>query len=63
MKSQAIGLMIVLLSLFITLKLGGKIDWPWIWVLSPIWLPQMILIGLIVSIAVASLFLPNESKK
>lgn len=55
--------MIVLLSLFITLKLGGKIDWPWIWVLSPIWLPQMILIGLIVSIAVASLFLPNESKK
>jgi len=55
--------MIVVLSLFITLKLGDKITWPWIWVLSPLWLPQIILIGLIISIAVASLFLPNESKK
>jgi len=63
MKSQAIGVMIVVLSLFITLKLGDKITWPWIWVLSPLWLPQIILIGLIISIAVASLFLPNESKK
>lgn len=24
---------------FITLKLCGVIDWPWLWVLSPIWIP------------------------
>lgn len=23
--------------LFIGLKLGGVISWPWVWVLSPIW--------------------------
>ena len=24
--------------LFIALKLTGQITWPWIWVLSPIWI-------------------------
>lgn len=24
---------------FITLKLAGVIQWPWLWVLSPIWMP------------------------
>lgn len=25
--------------LFIGLKLGHVIDWPWLWVLSPFWIP------------------------
>lgn len=25
--------------IFVTLKLVGVITWPWIWVLSPFWLP------------------------
>lgn len=25
--------------LFIGLKLGGVIDWSWLWVLSPFWIP------------------------
>lgn len=25
--------------LFIGLKLTGHITWPWLWVLSPIWIP------------------------
>lgn len=25
--------------IFITLKLLGLIDWSWVWVLSPIWIP------------------------
>lgn len=28
---------------FIVLKLTGLIHWSWLWVLSPIWLPVMIL--------------------
>lgn len=32
--------------IFITLKLCGVIDWWWIWVLAPTWIPM--LIGLII---------------
>lgn len=33
--------------LFVGLKLTGYIDWPWIWVLSPFWIPVVILIGIL----------------
>lgn len=29
----------LLLILFIGLKLAGVINWPWIWVLAPMWIP------------------------
>lgn len=29
----------LLLVAFVVLKLCGVIDWPWIWVLSPVWIP------------------------
>jgi hypothetical protein len=29
---------------FITLKLAGIIDWPWIWVVSPAWVTFWILV-------------------
>lgn len=29
----------LLTVLFIGLKLTGHIAWPWVWVLSPIWIP------------------------
>ena len=39
------GIFIAILSIvFITLKLTGAIDWPWIWVLSPIWLTMLFII-------------------
>jgi len=31
---------------FIALKLTGDIDWPWLWVLSPLWV-AVIIVGLI----------------
>lgn len=37
--SGGIGFTGLLALIFITLKLIGKIDWPWLWVLSPIWIP------------------------
>ena len=37
-----------LLIAFIVLKLCGIIKWSWLWVLSPLWLPVMISIILIV---------------
>lgn len=33
--------------LFIGLKLTGYIDWPWLWVLSPFWIPLVVLLGIL----------------
>lgn len=38
-SSGGIGLAGALGLLFIGLKLGNVIAWPWIWVLSPFWIP------------------------
>jgi hypothetical protein len=32
--------------LFVGLKLGGVIDWDWLWVLAPLWLPIVAVIGI-----------------
>lgn len=34
--------------LFIGLKLGGAIDWPWLWVLSPLWIPLAVVVAILV---------------
>lgn len=34
--------------LFVGLKLTGFIDWPWLWVLSPFWIPLVIVLGVLV---------------
>lgn len=33
--------------LFIGLKLGGVINWSWLWVLSPLWIPLVIVLGIL----------------
>lgn len=33
-----VNFLALLAILFIGLKLGGVIAWPWIWVLSPLWI-------------------------
>jgi hypothetical protein len=38
----------ILTLIFITLKLLGKITWSWWWVLSPMWLPVAVILGLFV---------------
>jgi hypothetical protein len=34
--------------LFVGLKLGNVISWPWIWVLAPFWAPLILLLVIIV---------------
>ena len=36
----------LLTVIFITLKLCNVIDWPWIWVLSPLWIPFVIIVAI-----------------
>lgn len=45
-SSGGIGFCGLLTVLFIGLKLTGYIGWPWLWVLSPLWIPLAILVGI-----------------
>lgn len=38
--------------LFIGLKLTGYIDWPWLWVLFPTWIPLLLILLAIAAFAV-----------
>lgn len=46
-SGNGLSLTAVLLIVFLVLKLTNNINWPWYWVLSPIWLPFALVIGLI----------------
>ncbi len=58
-KSRNIGLAEALTLLFIGLKLCEVIDWPWLWVLSPIW----ITLAFVLSVAVLIFILKKIAEK
>ena len=33
---------VILFVIFLTLKLAGVIDWSWWWVTSPLWIPVLV---------------------
>jgi hypothetical protein len=37
-SSGGVGFFDLLTVIFIALKLTGNITWPWVWVLSPLWI-------------------------
>ena len=41
-SSGGIGFPGLLTVLFVGLKLTGHITWPWVWVLSPLWISALI---------------------
>lgn len=43
--SGGIGFGSAILLMFIILKLVGVIDWSWWWILSPIWIPIVLLLA------------------
>jgi hypothetical protein len=45
--SSGIGFGGLLAIVFITLKLCNVITWSWLWVLSPLWIPLAIVLGII----------------
>lgn len=48
MKNVNISLPVPLALIFITLKLTGVINWSWLWVLSPLWIPVTILLSVLI---------------
>lgn len=49
-SSGGVGFAGLLAIVFITLKLLGKIDWSWWWVLSPLW--GSVLLGVVILVVV-----------
>lgn len=45
-SSAGIGFCGMLTIVFIALKLMGHIAWSWLWILSPLWLPWAIVLGI-----------------
>lgn len=53
---QGIGFFGLLTILFIGLKLTSVIDWCWMWVVSPLWLPITVVVGIGLFISIIVLF-------
>lgn len=45
--SSGVGFTGLLQVLLIGLKLGGVIEWPWLWVLAPLWVSVGVTLALI----------------
>lgn len=41
------GIGTILAIVFMVLKLTGHIDWPWVWIFAPIWIPLAIAVGIL----------------
>lgn len=50
--SSGIGLPGVLFVVFLVLKLTGNIDWSWWWVTSPIWIPVLTAVAILITLIV-----------
>jgi hypothetical protein len=50
--SGGVSFLGLLCLLFIGLRLGGVIDWLWVWVLAPIWIPMILALVLILIMGV-----------
>ena len=53
-KEGGVGFLGLLQLVFIVLKLVGVIEWSWLWVLTPIWLPTLIVIIMVVIVIIKS---------
>lgn len=54
--SGGIGFTGLLTIVFIVLKLLGKIDWSWGWVLSPLWISAILVVAIIVIVLLVGMW-------
>lgn len=59
-KYQGNSITTPLLIVFVVLKLVGVINWSWWWVLSPIWIPVVLVV---VFISLAMIFSDDDYNK
>ena len=53
-SSSGIGFPGLLTVLFIGLKLTGNITWPWVWVLSPLWISFVLFLVIAAIVVIAA---------
>jgi len=58
-SSSGIGFPGLLTVLFIGLKLTGHITWPWVWVLSPLWI-SFLLFAVVAAIVIILAFISGK---
>jgi hypothetical protein len=46
-SSSGISTTMVLFLIFLTLKLTDNIDWSWWWVTSPLWIPILLVVAIL----------------
>ena len=61
--NSGIGFAGLLTIVFIVLKLMGIINWSWLWVLSPIWIPWALVIVVAVILAIIAAFKQKERSR
>lgn len=61
-SSGGIGFVGLLTIVFIVLKLIGKIDWSWWWVLSPVWITTAFVLAVIAVTLSVVIFLPKRKR-
>jgi len=59
-SSGGVGFAGLLTVLFIGLKLTGHITWPWIWVLSPLWISALLAIAIVLVALIVLFFLERK---
>lgn len=62
-QSGGIGFVGLLTILFIGLKLTGYITWSWWWVLSPIWISTLAVIGFFLILVIGFIVIELRAKK
>lgn len=50
-----IGFLQLLTLLFIALKLTNYIDWSWLWVLAPLWIPLGLFIAALIGVIIVAI--------
>ena len=55
LQTEVRGTLEILLWIFIVLKLTNLIDWSWVWVLAPLWIPACLaIVGIIIYLIIFS---------
>ena len=60
--NKGMGFCGTLTIVFIILKLTHVIDWSWWWVLSPVWIPIVVVLGIIAIVAIVMLIVKVVKK-
>lgn len=62
-NNTGIGFFGLLAIAFIVLKLTKVINWTWLWVLSPLWIPFAIVVVLLIVFAIIEIASGNKEGK